>query len=281
MKKVLLLLLAVLIFSGVVASSFFVGDRIAPEISVKQTPELTCDCDLEDLTSFATAKDDSLKSFFIENTNINDIIDSKHITYVAIDEANNITKLKTSIEVAKEYFDYEIVNTRDLKIQKGTEFNVNDFFEVQNKCNIKTSDRLKISDFNTNSIGVYDVEVNSTIHITEPLYVEIEVFDEFSPKISLKKSEIDYYTNTRWSDNDFINIIDTLEDDVDSREYLIEQMKIDWREAMHADINGLVTNPGTFEVTYTVNDSDGNQTKTQVIVKLGELVNNVDESEGV
>lgn len=268
MKKIFFLFYSILIFALIVGLSYFVGDIESPEIKVIEKPRLACSCKYEDLIEYAKASDENLKSFFVQDDGIAHVIESGYITYVAIDNSNNITKLKVPVEIDAEYTKYHLVNKNELQVQLGSKFNINDYFELQNECGITINDRLKISSFDLNKIGLYDVKVESMINHSNPLYVSIEVVDKNAPKITLTKDEIHWYTNRRWKDYDFLSIIDSLEDDIDSYDYLYERLEINWAEVMHPDNNGLVTGVGTYTVTYTITDSDNNVTKKKINVYL-------------
>lgn len=268
MKKFVFLIISILVFAGVVASSFYIGDRVAPEITIISTPTLNEDSNYEDLIDYAKAYDENLKSFFIEDLNVTSIIDNNSVTYVAIDESNNVTKLKSHVDIDPGYVTYHIECLRDPIIQVDTKFNVNDYFEVENEYGVKIDDRLKVSKIDTTKIGDVNIEVEATARKCEPLELTFSVTNKHAPVISLTKDTIDYYTNSYWSDNDFLTIIDTIEDDVDSEEYLLDNISIDWMDALNADDDGYVYITGSHTVTYIVTDSDGNITRTTVEVIL-------------
>ena len=64
MKKVLLIIICLLCVVGVVVTNFSF-DKKAPTINVKQKPEISCSLSYDDLTKYAEASDDNLKSFFV------------------------------------------------------------------------------------------------------------------------------------------------------------------------------------------------------------------------
>lgn len=280
MKKVYILL-SIFIFVAVVVSSFLIGDKVAPVIEIKSTPMLNEDSDYEDLINYVEVYDEDLKSIFIENINVSEILDKKQVTYVAIDNSNNITKLKSSVDIDPKYATYHIACIKDPNIQVNTKFNVSDYFELQNEYGIKIEDKLKTNNVDTSKVGDYEIEVSASSFDCEPISATVSVTNENAPTISLTKDTIDYYTYTYWSDNDFLGIIDSIEDDKDSSEYLLENTYVDWKEALDADDDGYVSVVGSYTVTYTVIDSDNNETKTTVEVILDEPIQPAIEEESV
>lgn len=272
-KKLILLVFSILIFAGVVAASFFVGDTKAPVISVNASPKLSCGCGFDDLIDYASVSDDSnVKSFKVEEIDITSVINSKTVTYVAIDDSNNVSKLKVPVDIDDEYVTYHIENIKDLSLQVNSKFVINDYFVLKNSCGVVTDDRLKISEFDINKLGEYEVKVESTMYNASPIKATIKVIDEHAPVITLTKDEINYVTNTYWRLSDFTNIIDSVYDDVDSEEYLLERLEVNWEDVLKPGEDGYVTRPGRYEVTYTLTDSDDNVTKTKVVVNLTQPV---------
>lgn len=280
MKKVYILL-SIFIFVAVVVSSFLIGDKVAPVIEIKSTPMLNEDSDYEDLINYVEVYDEDLKSIFIENINVSEILDKKQVTYVAIDNSNNITKLKSSVDIDPKYATYHIACIKDPNIQVNTKFNVSDYFELQNEYGIRIEDKLKTNNIDTSKVGDYEIEVSASSFDCEPINATVSVTNENAPTISLTKDTIDYYTYTYWSDNDFLGIIDSIEDDKDSSEYLLENTYVDWKEVLDADDDGYVSVVGSYTVTYTVIDSDNNEAKTTVEVILDEPIQPAIEEESV
>lgn len=268
MKKGLFFAFSVLVLIGVIACSFLLGDRTAPEIRIISTPRLDENCGIDNLLDYAEAHDENLKSFTIEDTSILQIIENKHITYVAIDESNNVSKAKVDVEIDPKYTNCNIVCIHKPTIQVNDKFDVNDYFVLQNEYGVNIEDKLIVGKVDTSKVGEYTISIKSSSNLCNPLETTITVINKNAPRITLTKDTIEYYVDTYWSDYDFTNIIDTLEDDVDSYDYLLENISIDWQYALKAQSNGYVSIPGTYEVTYTVTDSDGNETKTTVKVIL-------------
>lgn len=272
MKKGLFCAFSILVFIGVIACSFLLGDRTAPEIRIISTPRLDENSGIDDLLDYAEAYDENLKSFTIEDTSILHILENKHITYVAIDKYNNVSKAKVNVEIDPKYTNCSIVSICEPTIQVNDKFDVSDYFILQNEYGVNIEDKLIVGKVDTSKVGEYTISIKSSSNLCDPLETTITIINENAPRITLTKDTIEYYVDTYWSDYDFTNIIDTLEDDVDSYDYLLENISIDWERALKAQSDGYVSIPGTYEVTYTVTDSDGNETKTTVNVILDEPV---------
>lgn len=284
MKKVLFFCVSLVVFVGVVASSVFIGDKTAPTIEIIRNPKLSKDCPYEDILNCVNVYDENLKTFFIENDDVSNVINTKCVTYVAIDESNNVTKVKVPVDIDDDYNTFHIVTKKDLIVQLGERFNLDDYFELRNECDVVVEDRLKMSKFNTNNLGTFDVKIESTQFESEPINVTVTVVDENAPKISLDVEEIYLNNNTYLSDSDFLNHISILEDDKDSKEDLLENIEINWKDVLSADEDGYVYEAGSFEVTYDVVDSDNNKSNAKITVHLEELVREVvevQEGEGV
>lgn len=272
MKKGLFCAFSILVFIGVIACSFLLGDRTTPEIRIISTPRLDENSGIDDLLDYAEAYDENLKSFTIEDTSILHILENEHITYVAIDNYNNVSKAKVNVEIDTKYKNCNIVSICEPTIQVNDKFDVSDYFVLQNEYGVNIEDKLIVGKVDTSKVGEYTISIKSSSNLCDPLETTIRVINENAPRITLTKNTIEYYVDTYWSDYDFTNIIDTLEDDVDSYDYLLENISIDWERALKAQSDGYVSIPGTYEVTYTVTDSDGNETKTTVNVILDEPV---------
>ena len=107
MKKVLLIIICLLCVVGVVVTNFSF-DKKAPTINVKQKPEISCSLSYDDLTKYAEASDDNLKSFFVEERTLSDIANNGYVTYVAIDEAiNEKTKAVVAVDLGGIICDYD------------------------------------------------------------------------------------------------------------------------------------------------------------------------------
>ena len=113
-----------------VVSTYFLVDHKKPNISVKGTPTLACNISFDDLMTFAEASDNKgLKSFFIEERSLSSIADSKHLTYVAIDENNNVSKQRVSVDVDPSVNTYHIEILKH-PIKKAIAKNINPAFRL-------------------------------------------------------------------------------------------------------------------------------------------------------
>ena len=79
MKKILPVIISLLLAVGVFAYSYIGIDRIGPTINVNGTPILACDVDMDDLLDYASASDDDLKTLFIEENDLLDILSSNKL----------------------------------------------------------------------------------------------------------------------------------------------------------------------------------------------------------
>lgn len=272
-SKVVLILCILFLVIDVLVASFFVGDKEAPQIVIKEDPKLSCNCAYDDLINYAEAVDNNnIKSFFIEDKDISNIIDNKTITYVAIDESNNVSKLKANVIIGEDYSSYHIDIKEPLVLQKDSKFIINNYFELKNECGITINDRFKVSDFDIKKLGIYDIKVESTMHRSSPLYTTVEVIDATAPHITLSRTSLSNYTNRYWSEDYLKEYIDVLEDDVDDYDFLFERVKTNWEEVMHPDKNGKVTRAGDYVVTFTVTDSDNNKTEIKLPIHLEEEI---------
>lgn len=268
-KNIILLVISILVIVGIITVSYSFGDRKLPQIEVNSTPKLSCSCGFDDLIEYASARDDnSIKSLLVEEKDINSVISSKKVTYVAIDSSDNVSKLKVPVQIDDEYTTYHIESIKKPTLQLGTKFNISDYFVLKNECGVEIDGRLKMTAISNNKLGEYDVKVESASYDVKPLYTKFTVIDERVPVITLTKDEIEYSSNSYWTIEDFTGIIDELYDDEDDIDYLLERMQINWEDVLNPDSNGYVTKVGKYEVAYTVTDSDNNVGKAKVLVNL-------------
>ena len=112
------LIVSVILSVLAVGSTFVLLDRKSPTITSKETPTLGCGVKVEDLMAYGEAVDDKqLKAFFIEENELSDIADNNYLTYVAIDESNNVAKLRVPVVVDSDITRYHIEVLKPLKAQ--------------------------------------------------------------------------------------------------------------------------------------------------------------------
>lgn len=237
----------------------FSFDRKAPSIEVKQKPEISCSLSYDNLINFASASDEDLKSFFVEEKSLGDIANNGYLTYVAIDGANNITKEKVSVDVDSELTTYHIVLLQPLKAQIHDTFKTGEYLKLVNSCGWEISDTFNIEGVNYDLKGEYDVRVTAKNHgEVEPLVTTIEVDDLKAPKINLYSEVIDTGSGLYFSDDWFLRNIESVEDDNDNGEELKNKVTTNWEDVMFPKNGGYVDREGTYTITYKVTDSEGN-----------------------
>ena len=261
MKKIVLPLLVTLLCIGGVASTFLFVDRKAPSITVNGTPTLACSVSFDDLMNYASATDDKgIKSFFIEEKSISDIADYSHLTYVAIDESNNVTKQRVSVKVDPEVNRYHIeVLKQPLQAQLRESLKASEFLALKNECGWTISDTFVVEGVDFSVAEEYDARIGVKKHSNvEPVFATVEVADFNAPRIYLTDETYKDWANMIYTDEYFLGFIDRIEDDKDDPQDLLEKVNINWRESMMPRSNGLVERGGTYTITYRVTDSDGN-----------------------
>lgn len=258
MRKIVLIIICVLCVVAMVVTNFSF-DRKAPSIEVKQKPEISCSLSYDNLINFASASDEDLKSFFVEEKSFGDIANNGYLTYVAIDGANNITKEKVSVDVDSELTTYHIVLLQPLKAQIHDTFKTGEYLKLVNSCGWEISDTFNIEGVNYNLKGEYDVRVTAKNHgEVEPLVTTIEVDDLKAPKINLYSEVIDTGSGLYFSDDWFLRNIESVEDDNDNGEELKNKVTTNWEDVMFPKNGGYVDREGTYTITYKVTDSEGN-----------------------
>ena len=260
MKKIVLSVLTVLLCALGVASTFFILDRKEPEITVKGTPELGCKVSFDDLMEYASAEDNrALKSFFIEEKSLSDIADFNHLTYVAIDESNNVSKQRVSVEVDPEVKKYHIEVLKPVQAQIREVFKADDFLALKNECGWTVKDTFVLENVDFTQKEEYNAKVSVRKHSNvEPIYTTVEVDNFKAPRILLTEETYKDWANMIYTDEYFLGFIDHIEDDVDDPDDLMAKVTTNWRESMIPFSSGLMTRGGTFVITYKVTDSEGN-----------------------
>ena len=277
MKKYLLLIFSIVIAISTLCVSLFVMDNSAPSININNTPVLACNITSNDLLNDVTVIDDDLKSFFIEETDILQIAETGKLTYVAIDESNNVSRKTVDVNVDSDVSTYHIEIVNPLQLQINTDLNGDDYFKLKNECGWTVSDNFVVNGINNKLVGEYDVTISSRKHVSENLNATFEVDDFLAPKIYLDRDVLENYTHRYWNDEYFLEFVDYVEDDNDDGDQLFNKIKTNWEDAMNPDEYGKVDNPGTYTVTYSVTDSEGNTGKTTLKVRLENYVEVVGE----
>ena len=260
MKKFLLPLFVVLLCIAGVASTYLLVDRKAPSISINGTPTLACSVSFDDLMNYASATDDKgIKSFFIEEKSLSDIADYSHLTYVAIDENNNVSKQRVSVNVDPAVKTYHIeILKQPLQAQLRESLKASEYLALKNECEWTIDDTFVVEGVDFSTAEEYDARINVKKHDVEPVFATVEVADFNAPRIYLTDETFKDWANMIYTDEYFKGFIDRIEDDKDDPNELIDKININWREAMMPRSNGLVERGGTYTITYRVTDSDGN-----------------------
>ena len=260
MKKIVLPIFLVLLCIAGVASTFLFVDRTAPSISVNGTPTLGCSVSFDDLMKYASAEDEKgVKSFFIEEKSLSDIADYSHLTYVAIDENNNVSKQRVSVNVDPAVKTYHIeILKQPLQAQLRESLKASEYLALKNECEWTIDDTFVVEGVDFSTAEEYDARINVKKHDVEPVFATVEVADFNAPRIYLTDETFKDWANMIYTDEYFKGFIDRIEDDKDDPNELMDKININWREAMMPRSNGLVERGGTYTITYRVTDSDGN-----------------------
>ena len=261
MKKILIPLFVTLLCLIAVASTYFLIDNISPRITVNSTPTLGCSVSFDDLMNYASADDNKgVKSFFIEEKSLSDIADYNHLTYVAIDENNNVSKQRVSVNVDPGVKTYHIeILKQPLQAQLRESLKASEYLALKNECGWTIDDTFVVEGVDFTQAEEYDARIGVKKHNNvEPVFATVEVADFNAPRIYLTEETYKDWANMIYTDEYFLGFIDRIEDDKDDPDELLEKMNINWRESMMPRSNGLVDRGGTYTITYRVTDSDGN-----------------------
>lgn len=268
MRNVVLVIICVLCVVGVIVTNFSF-DKEAPTIEVKKTPKISCSLSYRDLIDYASAKDDNLKSFFVEEKTLSDIANNGYLTYVAIDDANNITKQKVMVGIDPALTTYHIELLQPLKAQVNDTFKTSEYLKLVNECGWEINDTFKIEGVDYKVKGEYEVKVSPKNHSNvEPLYTTIEVGDLKAPTINLISDEVAANSSFLFSDEWFIENIESIDDDKDRDADLRKRISTNWKDVMFPRENGYVGKEGTYTITYKVTDSEGNTGTTTLRLSL-------------
>lgn len=268
MKKFIPFLAISLLCIVAVCAAFFLIDHKRPAISVNDTPTLACDLSFDDLMNFANAEDDKeLKSFFIEEKSLYQIAENGYLTYIAIDENNNVTRKQVYINSDPAIKTYRIELLKPLQFQVNEPVVAEDYAVLKNGCGWTINDPLFIEGLDSEHIGIYDIEIFSRKHSSVERIKDVAEVDDFrSPKIILNTDAITITSQRVYTDEYFLDLIQEVRDDMDNN--LIDQVICDWREALNAYESGYIDISGTRTVSYSVNDSDGNSGQAQISVRI-------------
>lgn len=260
MKKFIVLLICLLVCIGTIACIYFYTDNKAPTITIKANPKVGCSIEPNDLLEYASASDEHLKFFFVEEQDIKDIVKNKYVTYVAVDDDNHVTTDSVSVELDPKLTTYHLeLKNNNIKTQVKKKIDPTEFVSLKNECGWNIDETLTVEGIDYSSIGIYDVKISSKNYPdVEAIYARVIVGDYESPKIVLKQEEGYDYSDKTFSDDYFNEVVDTIKDDKDSSDELLKRVSSNWRSVLKADEDGYVDKVGTFMITYKVVDSDGN-----------------------
>lgn len=255
--NILIFIASLIILGATIVSSRVLVDAKSPEITiVNENFKFSCLTKYEDLLNNAYATDENLKYFFIENEDINDIVEAKAVKYVAIDKSGNVTKKVLPLNLTQDVYNYSISLKKDFVVQMGEEVNFHDYFELKNHCGWKKEGIFNVSGYDLNNVSVYDVIISSPN--AEDLALEMAVIDTKTPVIKLFRNEITLYVD---EDFDFKENIQEISDDFDSQEDLMDSLKIEKDD---------LSKVGEHVVTYKTVDSDGNRGIATIVVTVKE-----------
>ena len=260
--------LCVLCFASIFLS-YFLSDNIKPTIEIINKPTLACGVTYDELLDNATTEDENLKSFFIEEKDLLKIADTKKITYVAIDQSNNVSKKSIDIDVDDDITTYHIETLKPLNVQVKQKFISSDYFTLKNGCGWDIDDYFTVEGADFNKIGSYDIRVKVKKHPeTDILQTTVEVDDYLSPKIVLINNQVINKSERYYTDEYFLEQIDHVEDDEDNTDDLLTNVTCNWKEVLLPTDSGYVDKIGTYTITYHVIDSKGNTGKATLRVIL-------------
>lgn len=264
MKKKVLSIITLLLCACGVASTYFFIDRIRPSITVRSVPTLGCEVSFDDLMNYASADDNKgIKSFFIEEKSLSNIADYRYLTYVAIDENNNVKKQRVSVDVDPSVTTYHIEVLKPLQAQIRESLRSSEYLALKNECDWTIDESFIIEGVDYSQAEVYDAKISAKKHSdVEPVFTTVEVDDFYAPRIILNEETYKDWANMIYSDDYFLGFIDHIEDDKDDPEQLYAKVTTNWREAMMPSSSGLITRGGTYTITFRVTDSDGNTGKS-------------------
>ena len=258
MKKIIPIIVCALSL-GVVAVVYFCSDRKAPTINVNNVPNVSCSLKYEDLMDYASSDDSDLKSMFVEEKDLSEIANNGYLTFVAIDDDNNVSKKKVDVSVAPELVTYHIELLQPLKAQIYETFKTSEYLALRNECGWNVKDTFNIEGVNYNLKGEYEVKITSKVHSdVEPLITTMEVKDYKAPVINLYDETIETYSGLTFSDDYFLSNVESVEDDNDDPDELINRVTTNWEDVMFPYSTGYVDKEGTYTITYRVTDSEGN-----------------------
>ncbi len=253
-----------------VASTFFLLDHQNPKITVSSTPSLGCNVTFDDLMNYASVSDDKeIKSFFIEEKSLSDIADYNYLTYVAIDNSNNVTKQRVSVNVDPEVKTYHIEVLKPLRAQLRESLKASEYLALKNECGWNVDDIFLIEGVDYSLEETYDAVIKVKKHSdAEPIYTTVDVADFNAPRIVLTEETYKDWINMVYTDEYFMDFIDYIEDDKDDPNELYDKVILNWREIMMPFSNGYMENVGTYTITYKVTDSDGNTGRATLKLQL-------------
>lgn len=221
---------------------------------------VACSLSYEDLLKEVEVTDRSgVRELFVEESDLNEIVANHKLTYVAIDNFNNVSKRQVGVRAEQAVGEFHISQLKDAVFEVGEPYDLDDYFTVSNGCGWRYPADLQIEGLKLEEVGEYDAMVyvsdDSTI---DPLSVRAVVLDSFSPRITLKYEELELMVNEYF---DYRLAIKELSDDKDDYDFLYESLEID------GDVD--VTSPGQYILTFRVHDSTQRvaEAELKVIVK--------------
>ena len=276
-----LLIVSVILNVLAVGSTFVLLDRKSPTITSKGTPTLGCGVKVEDLMAYGEAVDDKqLKAFFIEENELSDIADNNYLTYVAIDESNNVAKLRVPVVVDSDITRYHIEVLKPLKAQIRDTFKTSGYLVLKNECGWDIDDSFVIEGVDYTLQGEYEALVKAKKHShVDPVYTTVMVDDFKAPRIVLSSESVSDWTNMYYNDDYFLDLVDYVEDDNDDPNTLKAKVTCNWRDVMNPSTSGYMSRTGTYNVTYRVTDSEGNTGRTTLKLTLNQVVYNTPAGE--
>ena len=249
----LVLMIIVILFS----------DRKAPKITISSVRpiDVTCELDIKQALEGVSAIDnkdgDLTEAIFIEEQSEDLIIQSGKITYVAVDEAKNVAKLTRTVTTNDRKNKRTIVSSLPDNIAMGKEIDLSDYISMFDGCGKEVEGEFIYPTIDTSVPQVIDLVISDANKVAQDIEVSVQVIDYESPTITLTTDKIKIY-NTE--EIDYLDYIKNVSDNKNSKKELIDTVTV--KGYINFDLKG------SYKVTYTIKDSDGNTASADLIIEV-------------
>lgn len=235
------------------------SDREVLQVSVQVTEE-----ELKEGLTASDNKDGDLTenivvgsiSKFVKKGTVN-------VSYVVFDKNNNAGQFSRKVEFT-DYESPEFALSASLDYKVGEVVKVLDRLTVNDSIDGDITDKIRIisSDVDNKQAGVYTIRVQVTNNYgdtaEEDMLINVNNYSPGSPEITLKKYLVYVKKGSSFSPKEYLaGAADTYGDAIDS-----EEVRID------SEVNTKVT--GSYQVTYSVEDGNGNKGYRHLMVIVKE-----------